>query len=98
MTERLTPRPTVPVPSCRLDHHSLGRSYSEGIGLWLLSASWLRTGGVEEPGQRSEAGQTVELPLDGQAYECLLKKKIKESKYVKQTREVNQQDMSKSFR
>ena len=46
----------------------------------------------------SETGETVEFPLDGRAYERMLKKKIKESRFVKKTRVVAQQDMSKSFK
>jgi len=45
----------------------------------------------------SELGQTVELPLDSQAYERLLKRKIKESKFVKKTRAVNEGDISRSY-
>ncbi|MEI6168565.1 MAG: Gfo/Idh/MocA family oxidoreductase [bacterium] len=46
----------------------------------------------------SEIGKTVEMPLSGAAYERMLKKKIKESRFVKVTREVAQQDMSKSVK
>jgi predicted dehydrogenase len=46
----------------------------------------------------SETGKTVDLPLDGRAYEKMLKKKIKESRFVKKTRAVAPQDMSTSFR
>lgn len=44
----------------------------------------------------SEIGETVHMPLDGKAYERLLKRKIKESRFVKQTRKVAHQDMSQS--
>ena len=46
----------------------------------------------------SETGKTVDMPLDGRAYERMLKKKIKDSTFVKQTRKVAQDDLSKSFR
>ena len=46
----------------------------------------------------SEIGKTVEMPLDAPAYERMLKKKIKESRFVKQSRNVAQQDISKSFK
>jgi hypothetical protein len=45
----------------------------------------------------SETGKTVEMPLDGQAYERLLKRKIKESKFVKKTRSVIAGDISRSY-
>lgn len=45
----------------------------------------------------SEAGRAVEMPLDGKAYEKMLMKKIKDSKFVKVTRKVGQSDLSKSF-
>jgi len=46
----------------------------------------------------SETGKTVEMPLDACAYERMLKKKIKASRFVKQTRKVASQDMSKSVK
>ncbi|MDI9401211.1 MAG: Gfo/Idh/MocA family protein [Limisphaerales bacterium] len=42
-------------------------------------------------------GQTVELPLDSKAYEEKLKELIAESTHIKQTREVESDDFSKSF-
>ncbi len=44
----------------------------------------------------SETGKTVELPLAGLAYERMLKKKIKESRFVKKTRTVVPQDINQS--
>jgi predicted dehydrogenase len=46
----------------------------------------------------SEIGKTVELPLDGKAFERMLKKKIKTSKFVKKTHTVDQWDLSKSVK
>jgi predicted dehydrogenase len=46
----------------------------------------------------SETGKTVELPLDGKAYERMLKQKIRTSKFVKKTRKVDQWDLSKSVK
>jgi predicted dehydrogenase len=45
----------------------------------------------------SETGRTVDMPLDGGAYERLLKHKIKESRFVKQKRKVNVGDISRSY-
>ena len=43
-------------------------------------------------------GKPVELPMDGKAYERLLKKKTRESKFVKKTvRSVGKQDLNASF-
>ena len=41
--------------------------------------------------------RTVELPLDGKAYEKMLKGLIKNSKFEKKVREVAMADMSASF-
>lgn len=46
----------------------------------------------------SMAGKTVGLPLDGKAYERMLKKLIRESKFEKKVIETTQQDMGNSFR
>jgi predicted dehydrogenase len=46
----------------------------------------------------SELGKTVDLPLDGKAYEKMLKKKIKDSKFVKKTIKTAKMDLSKSVR
>jgi predicted dehydrogenase len=45
----------------------------------------------------SETGKTVEMPLDGKAYERLLKRKIKESRFVKKQRFVKAGDISQSY-
>ena len=45
----------------------------------------------------SELGKTLDLPLDGAAYEKMLKKKIKESKFVKKTEKAASGDMNTSF-
>ncbi|MEI8140414.1 MAG: Gfo/Idh/MocA family oxidoreductase [bacterium] len=44
----------------------------------------------------SEIGETVEMPLNAAAYERMLKKKIKASRFVKKTREIVSHDLSKS--
>lgn len=44
----------------------------------------------------SETGKTVEFPLNGLAYERLLKGKIKESRFVKKSRAVRVGDISRS--
>ncbi len=46
----------------------------------------------------SETGKTVQMPLDGGAYERMLKQKIKNSRFVKKTREVGVQDLSQSVK
>lgn len=46
----------------------------------------------------SEIGETVDMPLDGKAYERMLKGKIRSSRFVKKTRVVKDQDFSKSFK
>ena len=45
----------------------------------------------------SWTGATVELPLDGDAYEAALNDRIANSTFVKTVREVVQTDMSKTF-
>ena len=45
----------------------------------------------------SWTGTTVELPLDGDAYEAALNDRIANSTFVKTVREVVQTDMSKTF-
>jgi hypothetical protein len=45
----------------------------------------------------SEIGQAVELPLNGKTYERMLKRKIRESTFVKKTRKANETDLRKSF-
>ncbi len=46
----------------------------------------------------SEIGKTVDMPLNGKAYERMLKGKIRSSRFVKKTRVVQDQDLSKSFK
>lgn len=46
----------------------------------------------------SLTGQTVELPLDGAAYQAMLERLIKDSKFEKKTVETTQGDMASSFR
>jgi hypothetical protein len=46
----------------------------------------------------SHLGKPVDLPLDGDAYEALLKERIATSKFVKKTKDVQTGDFSKSFR
>ena len=46
----------------------------------------------------SETGKTVEMPLSAKAYETMLKNKIKNSRFVKKTRVVAQQDLSQSVK
>jgi len=45
----------------------------------------------------SETGKTVDLPLNGQAYERFLKQKIKGSKFVKKHRVVKVGDINRSY-
>lgn len=45
----------------------------------------------------SEIGKTVEMPLNGTAYERMLKTKIKSSKFVKESRKVKIGSMNRSF-
>lgn len=45
----------------------------------------------------SETGKNVDMPLNGAAYEKLLKAKIKGSKFVKQARKVKAGSMDRSF-
>ena len=45
----------------------------------------------------SELGKTLDLPLNSAAYEKMLKKKIKDSKFVKQTVKSAKGDMNASF-
>lgn len=45
----------------------------------------------------SETGKTVELPLNSKAYECMLKHKIKTSRFVKKTKATNPGDISRSY-
>ncbi|MEI7880469.1 MAG: Gfo/Idh/MocA family oxidoreductase [bacterium] len=46
----------------------------------------------------SEIGKTLEMPLNAPAYERMLKKKIRESRFVKKTREVAHQDLGQSVK
>lgn len=46
----------------------------------------------------SEIGKTLEMPLNAPAYERMLKKKIRESRFVKKTREVAHQDLRQSVK
>lgn len=45
----------------------------------------------------SETGKTVDMPLDGRAYERMLKQKIRTSRFIKQTRQVKSGSMKGSF-
>jgi hypothetical protein len=45
----------------------------------------------------SETGETVELLLNGKAYERMLKHKIKTSRFVKKTRAAKLGDISRSY-
>ena len=45
----------------------------------------------------SETGKTVDLPLNGSAYERMLKQKIRDSRFIKRTRQVKTTGMKGSF-
>jgi len=45
----------------------------------------------------SETGKTVEMPLNGKAYERMLKHKIKTSRFIKKTKATKLGDISRSY-
>ena len=92
----------IPIENAAAPHATLMQNFVDAIldGTPLLAPGEDGLHSVELANAMlysSLIGQTVELPLDGAAYEAKLKQLIAESKLEKKVEEASVEDFAKSF-
>jgi predicted dehydrogenase len=96
-------RATVPTPGAPGSHLVITQNFVDAIldGKPLLAPAEEGLASVELANAMlysSHLGKAVDLPLDGDGYERLLKERIASSKFVKKSTDVKSGDFSKSFK